>query len=152
MGCEIEELYTFASVQIDPAIENTGDPDTALSPMRLQNGAIAPIDNCRKAVYGYDQRVEISGSAGKIETANCYPNQTAVSGTEKAYRDLPLNFFMDRSTESFVVEPRSFARSVSDRTPTKVSGIDGRIPVLVAKAARKSHDENRPVRLEEITE
>jgi myo-inositol 2-dehydrogenase/D-chiro-inositol 1-dehydrogenase len=35
-------------------------------------------------------------------------------------------------------------------SPTPVSGIDGRIPVVMGLAARKSHDEHRPVRLEEI--
>ena len=32
-----------------------------------------------------------------------------------------------------------------------VTGIDGRIPVVMGLAARKSHDEHRAVRLEEIT-
>jgi myo-inositol 2-dehydrogenase/D-chiro-inositol 1-dehydrogenase len=41
---------------------------------------------------------------------------------------------------------------VLTKTPTPVTGIDGRIPVVMAKAARKSYDEHRPVRLEEIAE
>ena len=32
----------------------------------------------------------------------------------------------------------------------KVSGLDGRIPVVMALAARKSYDEHRPVRLDEL--
>ena len=34
---------------------------------------------------------------------------------------------------------------------TEVNGMDGRIPVAMALAARKSYDEHRPVRLDEIT-
>lgn len=152
LGEEVEEIYTAAGCRVDPAIGAAGDLDTALIVLRFQSGAIATIDNSRKAVYGYDQRVEVFGTAGKIETTNCYPNQATVSSSASVHRDLPLNFFMDRYTESFATELKSFTHSVLQNQPTAVTGIDGRIPVVMAKAARKSHDEHRPVRLEEITE
>jgi myo-inositol 2-dehydrogenase/D-chiro-inositol 1-dehydrogenase len=108
------------------------------------------IDNSRKAAYGYDQRVEILGSEGKIETGNCYPNQASVSSGKNVYKDLPLNFFMERYTESFARELQSFVSAVRQKRPKEVTGMDGRIPVLMALAARKSYDEHRPVRLEEV--
>ena len=104
----------------------------------------------RKAVYGYDQRVEILGSGGSIATANCYPNEAVVSTAKEVRRDLPLNFFMERYTESFVNELRAFVKAVAEDKPTPVTGMDGRIPVVMGLAARKSHDERRPVRLSEI--
>ena len=94
-----------------PEIGKAGDLDTALVCMRFRNGVIGTIDNSRKAVYGYDQRVEILGSEGKIATENCYPNQAVVSDGKSVYRDLPLNFFMDRYTESFALELKSFTAS-----------------------------------------
>jgi myo-inositol 2-dehydrogenase/D-chiro-inositol 1-dehydrogenase len=150
IGDEVEEIYTAGGVMIDPEIGKAGDLDTALIVLRFRNGVIGTIDNSRKAVYGYDQRVEILGSAGKIETANCYPNQAVVSGGKSVYRDLPLNFFMDRYTESFSSELKSFTQAVLEKRPTEVTGIDGRIPVAMALAARKSFDEHRPVRLSEV--
>jgi myo-inositol 2-dehydrogenase/D-chiro-inositol 1-dehydrogenase len=151
IGDEVEEIYTSAGVMVDPEIGKAGDIDTALIVLRFRNGVIGTIDNSRKAVYGYDQRVEILGSEGKIETSNCYPNQASISGAKTVYRDLPLNFFMERYTESFAMELKSFTEAVLENKPTAVTGIDGRIPVVMAKAARKSYDEHRPVRLEEIT-
>ena len=65
-------------------------------------------------------------------------------------RDLPLNFFMERYTESFTEELRVFVRSVREGGPTAVTGADGRAAVVMAIAARKSYDEHRPVRIEEI--
>lgn len=150
IGDEVEEIYTAGGVMVDPEIGKAGDIDTALIVLRFRNGVIGSIDNSRKAVYGYDQRVEILGSAGKIATENCYPNQAVISGAETVHRDLPLNFFMERYTDSFVNEMRSFAASVLESRPTAVTGIDGRIPVVMAIAARKSYDEHRPVRLSEI--
>ncbi len=150
IGDEVEEIYTAAGVRVDPAIGEAGDLDTALMVLRFRNGVIGTIDNSRKAVYGYDQRVEILGSAGAIATQNCYPNQAVISTAESVRRDLPLNFFMERYTESFVAELRAFVQAVLADRPTPVTGVDGRIPVVMALAARKSHDEHRPVRLEEV--
>ncbi len=151
IGDEVEEIYTAGGVTVDPEIGKAGDLDTALIVLRFRNGVIGTIDNCRKAVYGYDQRVEILGSEGKIATENCYPNQAVVSSAKSVYKDLPLNFFMERYTESFALELESFTQAVLDHRTTPVTGIDGRIPVVMAMAARKSYDEHRPVRLEEVS-
>jgi myo-inositol 2-dehydrogenase/D-chiro-inositol 1-dehydrogenase len=150
IGDEVEEIYTAAGVRVDPEIGKAGDLDTALIVLRFRNGVIGTIDNSRRAAYGYDQRVEILGSEGKIETGNCYPNQAEISDGKSVHRDLPLNFFMERYTESFAMELQSFTRAVLEKRPTAVSGIDGRIPVAMALAARRSYDEHRPVRLEEV--
>jgi myo-inositol 2-dehydrogenase/D-chiro-inositol 1-dehydrogenase len=151
IGDEVEEIYTLGAVMVDPQIGLAGDLDTALVVLRFRNGVIATIDNSRRAVYGYDQRVEILGSAGKIATENCYPNEVIVSGSKTVYKDLPLNFFMERYTESFAAELRSFVHAIRENSPTEVTGMDGRIPVQMALAARRSYDEHRPVRMEEIT-
>jgi len=150
IGEEVEEIYAAAGVMVDPAIGQAGDLDTALIVLRFRSGTIGTIDNCRQAVYGYDQRVEILGSLGSIATENCYPNQATISTGQTVRRDLPLNFFMDRYTESFVSEIRAFVRSVAEDQPTAVDGADGRIPVVMGLAARKSVEERRPVKLAEI--
>ena len=80
-GSEAEEIYVAAACMVDPAIGEAGDVDTALITIRFKNGAICVIDNSRKAVYGYDQRVEAFGSKGKVEITNDYPS-TAVWSTE----------------------------------------------------------------------
>ena len=151
IGDEVEEIYTAGGVMVDPDIGRAGDLDTALIVLRFRNGVIGAIDNSRQAAYGYDQRVEILGSEGKIATGNCYPNQAVVSTGKMVRKDLPLYFFMERYTDSFAAELRSFVAAVRENRPAAVTGIDGRIPVVMALAARKSYDEHRPVRLEEVT-
>jgi myo-inositol 2-dehydrogenase/D-chiro-inositol 1-dehydrogenase len=150
IGDEVEELYTTAGVMVDPEIGRAGDLDTALIVLRFRNGVIGTIDNSRKATYGYDQRVEIFGSAGKIQTENRYPNCAVISNGTSVQKDLPLNFFMERYTESFVNELQSFIAAVRENRTTEVTGSDGRMPVVMALAARRSYDEHRPVRLNEI--
>jgi myo-inositol 2-dehydrogenase / D-chiro-inositol 1-dehydrogenase len=152
IGDEVEEIFVSGGVMVDPEIGAAGDLDTAVIVLRFRNGVIGTIDNCRQAAYGYDQRVEILGSLGKIDTGNCYPNQAVVSTGTEVRKDLPLNFFMDRYRESFAAELRSFVDAVLHNKPTAVNGEDGRIPVVMGLAARKSYEEHRPVRLAEVGE
>ena len=152
IGDEVTEVYVAGGVMVDPEIGKAGDLDTAVIVLKFANGVIATIDNSRKAVYGYDQRVEVLGSNGAIATENNYPNRAVISTGECVRRDLPLNFFMDRYTESFANELHDFVAAVVEGKPTPVNGADGRAPVVIGLAARKSYDEGRPVKLEEITE
>ncbi len=152
LGDEVESIYTAGSVRVDPEIGKAGDLDTVLIVLQFKNGVIGTIDNSRKAVYGYDQRVEILGSKGAIATENRYPNEAILSTDAAIQRDLPLNFFMDRYTESFISELQAFVHAVLENKPTPVSGMDGRIAVVMGLAARKSYDERRPVRLEEVAQ
>jgi myo-inositol 2-dehydrogenase / D-chiro-inositol 1-dehydrogenase len=150
VGDEIKSIYATGGVRVDPEIGKAGDLDTVLIVLQFKNGVIGTIDNSRKAVYGYDQRVEILGSKGAIATGNCYPNQAILSTGTSIQRDLPLNFFMDRYTESFVNEIRAFVQAVVQNKPVPVNGIDGRVAVVMALAARRSFDERRPVELREV--
>ena len=150
MGDEVVEMVTAAGVRIDPAIGAAGDVDTAVILLKFAGGAIGTIDNSRRAAYGYDQRVEVLGSKGSIATLNNYPNQAILSDGQNVRRDLPLNFFMDRYTESFVTEVAAFVDAVLHDGPVPVGGIDGRVSVVMALAAAKSHREGRPVLLREI--
>jgi myo-inositol 2-dehydrogenase/D-chiro-inositol 1-dehydrogenase len=146
----VESLYVQASVRVDPAIGAAGDVDTAMLMLTFANGVVATIDNCRKAVYGYDQRVEAFGSAGAINTANNYPNSATLSTATAIQRDLPLNFFMQRYTEAYAGEIIAFCDAIANDAPTPVNGDDGREAVRLSLAAKKSHAEKRPVRLAEI--
>ncbi len=150
MGNEVEEIFAVGSVMSNPAIGEAGDVDTAVIILRLTNGVIGTISNSRQAVYGYDQRVEVLGSAGVIDTENNYSNTATISDSHSVRRDLPLHFFLERYTESFVSEMTAFVDAILHDTPVPVTGHDGRVPVVMALAAGKSLTENRPVRLSEI--
>lgn len=151
MGCEATEVYAAGGVLVDPQIGAEGDLDTVLITLKFENGAFGVIDNSRRAVYGYDQRVEVLGSAGGIATTNNYPNSAVVSGADGVRRDLPLNFFIERYVEAYADELAAFVAAVLDNAPVPVTGYDGRMPVVMGMAARRSWEENRPVCLSEIT-
>lgn len=149
-GSEVTEVYTKASVLVDPAIGKAGDVDTAIITLTFANGAIGVIDNSRKAVYGYDQRVEIFGSKGMACADNNYPENHRYYASDGVHGSLPLNFFMDRYLEAYANEMKIFCNAVINNLQIPVSGNDGLMSVAIALAAKKSHLEHRPVKLSEI--
>jgi len=149
-GSEVVEVYAAGGVMVDPAIGEAGDIDTALITLKFANGAIGTIDNSRKAVYGYDQRVEVFGSDGMVAVSNNLPNTSVYSNADGVVSEKPLYFFLERYMDSFIAEMQDFIDAVINDSATPVTALDGRKPVVIAMAAKKSLDENRPVKLTEI--
>lgn len=149
-GSEVTEVYAKTAVLVDPAIGKAGDIDTAVVTLSFKNGAIGVIDNSRKAVYGYDQRVEIFGSKGMLCADNNFPENHQYFAIDGVHRSLPLNFFMDRYLEAYANEMKIFCDAVVNNKELPVSGTDGLMSVAIALAAKKSYLENRPVKLAEV--
>ncbi len=149
-GSNVVEVYAEAAVLVDPKIGEAGDVDTAIISMKLANGALAVIDNSRKAVYGYDQRAEVFGSKGQVAVTNDLPSKAVLSTADGVVSEKPLYFFLQRYMESYTREVQEFLNAIQNDAPVPVSVDDGLQAVLIAKAAAKSLEEHRPVGLSEI--
>jgi myo-inositol 2-dehydrogenase/D-chiro-inositol 1-dehydrogenase len=150
MGSEVTEVYAAGGVMVDPAIGEAGDVDTAIITLQFANGAIGTIDNSRQAVYGYDQRVEVFGSKGMVVADNNTADRTVYSNAEGVHGALPLYFFIERYTDAYIAEMQAFVECIQIDSAPLVTGVDGRVPVVIGNAARRSLAEHRPVRLSEI--
>lgn len=149
-GSDVEEIYANGTCLVNPAIANEGDIDTAIITMKLKNGALAVIDNSRKADYGYDQRAEVFGSKGQVAVTNDAGSTAVISTNAGVTGEKPLYFFLERYMASFSKEVSLFVQACINDTAVPVDINDGLQPVLIAKAAKKSLDEGRPVKLAEI--
>ena len=150
IGGEVEEVFVNAAVLVDPAIGEAGDVDTALVSLKFKNGAIGVIDNCRKASYGYDQRLEVFGSKAQASAANDTPTHVAFIDENGKVTDKPLYFFLERYMQSFTDEMTEFIDCVLHDKPTKTTVEDGLQALRMGLAAKKSLAEHRPVKLSEI--
>jgi len=147
---DVEEVYAAGAVLVEPKLNEFGDLDTDVVILKFANGALGTIDNSRKAVYGYDQRLEVFCSNGTA-LANNEAETTAVKGNQDGFLSAkPPYFFMQRYAPCYVEEVRQFIECVRAGTPTPTSGADGRAAVVLGYAAWKSVRENRPVRISEI--
>ncbi len=149
-GSPVEEVYAVGAVTVDPAIGEAGDIDTAIITLKFENGAIGVIDNCRQAVYGYDQRVEVFGTKGAASADNDTETNVTVSTKEAVTKDKPLFFFLERYMQSFGDEVREFIKAIQNGTEVPVTIQDGLQPIKIAQAANLSMKEHRPVKLSEI--
>lgn len=149
-GCNAEEVYVQAAVLVDPAIGEAGDVDTAVITLKMENGAIAVIDNSRKAVYGYDQRAEVFGSAGMVATSNDTNSLAVISNAEGVTGEKPLYFFLERYMAAYAKEIKCFIEAIERDTETPLGVMDGLEPVLMGLAAKKSLEEHRPVKIAEL--
>lgn len=147
---DVEELYVNAAVLVDPAIGEQGDVDTAIITMKMANGALAVIDNSRRAAYGYDQRAELFGSKGMVATSNDTLSSAVIADANGVTGEKPLFFFLERYMDSFSEEMRQFVNACENGTQVPVGIHAGMQSVKIGLAAKKSVEEHRPVALSEI--
>ena len=144
---EVTEVHAYGAVLVDPEIGKAGDIDTAVISLKFANGALGIIENSRKAVYGYDQRVEVFGAKGTAMADNNTPTSMVVLNESGTIRDKPLYFFLERYKIAFVAEMQAFVDAIREDKPTLVSGKDGLVPVLIAMAAKESLKTGKPVQV-----
>lgn len=149
-GKQVKEVYAKGAVMVDPEIGKAGDIDTASIILTFEDDTMAIIDNCRKAVYGYDQRLEVFGSKGMAQAENNFPNNHKLYTESGVSSDLPLHFFLERYDASYNQEMKEFIDALVSGGKMPVDGNDGLMSIAIGLAAKKSVKENRPVKISEI--
>lgn len=149
-GCDAEEVYAYGANLVDPAIGEAGDIDTAIISMKMKNGALCVIDNCRRAAYGYDQRAEVFGSKGMVAVENDSTSNAKIATADGVNAEKPLFFFLERYMDAYGREVAAFVDAIENNTEAPLGVEDGLKPVLMGLAAQKSLKEHRPVKISEI--
>lgn len=147
---EVKEVFAKGAVFVDDEIGKAGDIDTAAITLTLEDGTIAIIDNSRKAVYGYDQRLEVFGSKGMCGSENKLHDNHFYFDENGIHTALPMDFFMDRYARSYYNEMGTFINCLREDKVPPTTGNDGLMSLAIGLAAKKSIEENRAVSLSEI--
>ncbi|KAL7577022.1 hypothetical protein ACA910_006768 [Epithemia clementina (nom. ined.)] len=155
-GTDPIDILAIGSCHIDKRIEQLEGSeryDTASCLIRFPNGVQAMVDVCRQSSFGYDQRAEVLGTEGMIQTDNVYPNTAKIyKSNYTGNADMPYNFFLNRYKEAYMTEVKAFCESLVHDTPVPCTGEDGLIALIMALAADKSAAEHRWVSFSEITQ
>ena len=147
LGEEPVEVFAFGSVLVDPAVAEAGDIDSCMVLLRTATGRMAHINNSRRASYGYDQRVEVHGSLGRLMAGNRVPTTVEQANAQSVSSEKPLHFFLERYADAYRIELAAFIDAVTHGRPMPVSARDGRQALVLAEAALQSLREHRPVRV-----
>lgn len=141
-GREVVGVYARGAVLVDPMFAEEGDWDTAVVTLSLEGGALATIDNSRKAVYGQDQRVEVFGSTGVVAATNHAVDRVTSADASGAHSARLMAFFPERYAEAYRLEVQAFVDAVRAGRPMPVTGQDGRRATELALAVRRSARDN----------
>jgi myo-inositol 2-dehydrogenase/D-chiro-inositol 1-dehydrogenase len=124
---------------VDPNLSQYEDYDTAMVLLQTASGKQAHINNCREAVYGYDQRVEVFGATGLLTQDNLRPTTMRVTTAETTdAREPLLNFFLERYAQAYRAELDAFIDALVEEKPMPTTMRDGVMALRLAECAIES--------------
>ena len=145
---KITEVHAQASNIFDKNIKKLNDYDTVMITMKSQSGVLIHINNSRRAVYGYDQRIEVLGSKGMLISDNQTPNSMKkFLGTSTESKESLYNFFVQRYELAYKNQLNSFIKSIVNKKLPLASFKDGKEAIILANAAYKSLNTGKTIRL-----
>ena len=131
----IESVFAAGSNLVDAEIGQAGDIDTACVTLKTASGKIAMITNSRRAVYGYDQRIEAFGSKGMLQALNNTETNLVHSGEPGIISETPLHFFLERYQDAYRLELEDFVTALTTGGPPLANHHDGVLSLQLAEAA-----------------
>ncbi len=141
------EVYAAGSVLVDPAIGEAGDVDTSMLILKMPNGALCHIDNSRRTNYGYDERIEVFGSEGMVQSRRKPTREVSLyTGTQVISEGLHPGWF-ERFESSFALAFDAFICALEGQEIAYPSLMDGLRAQIIAEAAVESLHRNQPVKI-----
>ena len=145
VGDEVIKVSSNGTIFGDLPLGKYDDIDTAVVTLIFKNGCMVQIDNSRYCSYGYDQRIEVFGEKGKIFTNNVLENSVQISNSSGQHGARPKYFFLERYVESYRNILMNFVENLVNHKPSSVSIEDGLSALSIAKAAKKSLQQNQTI-------
>ncbi len=144
----IVQVSAFGENLFDENAKKAKDFDTAMFVLKSKAGVLIHINNSRRAVYGYDQRVEVFGSKGMIISNNQTPTSTELFSAENtSSKDTIHYFFIERYSQAYKDQFDSFVNTVKNNSKPLVSFEDGRNALIIANAAYESYETSKVINI-----
>ena len=112
----------------------------------MPSGAICHVNNSRRSVYGFDQRIEAFGSKGMLQTQNQHQHSLLSYSSEQTKMASPLEyFFLERYEQSYRIIIDEFIEAVHNKTSIECNQFDGRNALAIALACHRSVKERKAI-------
>lgn len=151
LGEEPTQVFAMASRLVDPGLAAIDDYDSVMVLLKTASGKQCHINACREAVYGYDQRIEVSGAAGVLLNDNQRASGVRWwNATQTEARAPLLDFFLERYADAYRNELAHFITAVKDATPMPATARDGLLALHLAECAQVSLHTGRVVEVGQV--
>lgn len=142
------EVHVMGAALADPRVGAAGDVDTSITLLRLRGGALCQIDSARRTSYGYDERIEVFGSRGLVESRRQRFRGVSRYHGDRIIEDGLHAGWFERIESSYYQALDAFVQAVQSGTAPAPSLDDGLKAQLIAEAATQSLQSGAPVPIE----
>ncbi|MGO1943631.1 MAG: Gfo/Idh/MocA family oxidoreductase [Ancrocorticia sp.] len=146
-GLEPVSVYATGSALVDPEVKNAPDVDTSAVILMLSNGAICQIDAQRRIGYGYDERIEVNGSASMVEAARQRTGWVNRYSAEKISTNAMHPGWFERIAPTYRSALDHFVEAMTNGEQPSPSVEDGLRAQRIAEAATESLHTGLPVQI-----
>ena len=144
----ITHVTAYGENLFDTNAKTAKDFDTAMFILKSKSGVLIHINNSRRAVYGYDQRVEVFGSKGMVISNNQTPNSIERFTSTSTSSKEPIHFFfIERYQQAYKDQLNSFIEIIKSKSTPKVTFEDGRKALIIANAAYESYEKKKVIEI-----
>jgi myo-inositol 2-dehydrogenase/D-chiro-inositol 1-dehydrogenase len=145
LGEEPLQVYANGSILIDDRIGEAGDVDSAVAVLSTASGKLCSISNSRRCSYGYDQRIEVFGSAGMLNAGNKTATEVETADSSGYHKEVALPFFLERYADSYRIQLDKFLRAIRGESVDLPGGADGLKALVLADCAQQSLQAGSPI-------
>ncbi len=142
------EVHAMGAALADTRVAEAGDVDTSLVLLRMARGALCQIDSVRRTSYGYDERIEVFGSQGMVESRRQRFRGVSRYRGDKIVEDGLHAGWFERIEASYYASLDAFVRALQSGAAPEPSLDDGLKAQRIAEAATQSLHTGLPVRIE----
>ncbi len=143
-GGEAEWLSASGSVLTDPAIADLGDFDSTAVTIRTKKGRLCQINTSRRAAYGYDQRFEVIGTAGKLQIGEHAARDRVVRSDAAGVAHAVTGDFHERFEMAFAHEMAAFVAACRGVVPLSFTLADAMEAMRIGLAVTRSLHSGMP--------
>lgn len=137
-GQDPVSVFATGSALTDPRLNDLGDVDLSVVTLRLPDGALVVIDSAREIGYGYDERIEVLGSAGMVEARRHRSGAVSRYGAGKVVEDGMHAGWFERIAPSYRASLDHFISALSGANRVGPNLSESLKAQAIAEAATRS--------------
>ena len=138
------EIHAAGACLIEPRFAEYSDVDTAMILLRMPSGALCHLNFSRRTAYGADERIEVSGSGGRVESRHPIPVDVALYQGEAIRQKGLHQHWYERIESTYPAQLAAFVEALEHPGREFPALIDGLVAESIADAGMRSLRTNRP--------